>query len=145
MQLIIKSFTQLTNQELYAILKARTEIFVVEQNCVYCDMDDKDQGAWHVFLWDEDGIVAYARVLDKGVAFDEVAIGRMICTKRRHGYAQQVLNACFTVAKEKYNADVIRIHAQKYVRSLYEKVGFVVDSEPFLEDGIPHIEMIKRL
>lgn len=145
MQLICKHFRDLTLPQLYAIMKLRVDVFVVEQKIICSELDDKDQDAWHVFLQDEDGVVAYARVLDKGVAFADVAIGRVVCVKRRQGYAQRVLRACIEVAKREYSATTICLHAQTYAVGLYQKVGFTVVSDKFEEDGIPHVEMLLTL
>ena len=141
MELVEKRFEELTTLELYEILKVRAEVFVVEQNCVYQDLDEKDKQAYHVYLKNEEGIQAYLRVLDAGVSFPEVGIGRVMTLKRRCGLGTQILKEGIRVAKEKMNADTIKLEAQVYARSLYEKEGFVQTSEEFLEDGIPHIEM----
>lgn len=142
MELVIKKFEELSVYELYEIMKARVDIFVVEQNCPYYELDDKDQNAYHVFYRDEEGIQAYLRVLDKGVSFEEAALGRVISRKRRCGLATKLLQEGIKVAREKYGATELRIEAQVYARTLYEKVGFVKVSDEFLEDGIPHIEML---
>lgn len=141
MELVEKRFEELTTLELYEILKVRAEVFVVEQNCVYQDLDEKDKQAYHVYLKNKEGVQAYLRVLDAGVSFPEVGIGRVMTLKRRCGLGTQVLKEGIRVAKEKMNADTIKLEAQVYARSLYEKEGFVQTSEEFLEDGIPHIEM----
>lgn len=142
MELVIKKFEELSVYELYEIMKVRVDIFVVEQNCPYYELDDKDQNAYHVFYRDEEGIQAYLRVLDKGVSFEEAALGRVISKKRRCGLATKLLQEGIKVAREKYGATELRIEAQVYARTLYEKVGFVKVSDEFLEDGIPHIEML---
>lgn len=141
MEIIIKKFDELTVKELYDILKLRVDVFVVEQECPYPEIDNKDEGAYHVWLRDEDGIAAYLRVLDKGVSFDDAAIGRVISSRRRKGYGTIVLKEGIRVAKEKFGADKITIEAQVYARKFYENVGFCQVSEEFLEDGIPHIVM----
>lgn len=138
----IKRFDELTIEELYEILKLRAAVFVVEQKCPYQDVDDKDKHAYHVYLKDETGIQAYLRVLEAGVSFEEVSIGRVISVKRRCGLGSSLLEAGITVAKEKLNASSIRIEAQSYARNFYEVHGFKQVSEEFLEDGIPHIEML---
>lgn len=91
MELIVKSFEELTIEELYEILKIRTSVFVVEQNCPYQEVDNKDKQSFHVYLKDADGIQAYLRVVDKGVSFDEVSIGRVIAVKRRCGIGSRIL------------------------------------------------------
>lgn len=141
MELVIKKFEELSLNELYDILKLRVDVFVVEQECPYPEIDDKDRDAYHIWLRDEDGIAAYLRVLDKGVSFDDAAIGRVISARRRKGYGTIVLKEGIRVAKEKFCADRITIEAQVYARKFYENVGFRKVSEEFLEDGIPHIVM----
>lgn len=145
MKLYVKHFDELTVNELYEILKLRSDVFVVEQNCVYPDLDDKDQDAYHVFLKDDSGIQAYLRVLDRGVSFEDVAIGRVLSIKRRCGLGSRILQAGIEVAREKFGAPRITLEAQVYARSLYEKQGFVQTSGEFLEDGIPHIRMSLEL
>ena len=144
MELCVKRFDQLTLDELYDIMELRVAVFVVEQTCPYPEIDGRDKGAYHVFLRDEGGIQAYLRVLDRGVSFPEVSIGRVIAVKRRQGLGTEILRAGIRTAVEKFGADAIRIEAQTYARSLYEKQGFRQVSEEFLEDGIPHIQMLLR-
>ncbi len=145
MDLTIKHFNELSICELYEILKARSAIFVVEQNCVYQDIDDKDKGAYHLFLKENGILKAYLRILEKGVSYKEVSIGRVITTKHGEGYGGKILKEGICFAKEKMNAEKIRIGAQLYAKEFYEKHGFVQVSEPFLEDGILHIEMLWKI
>ncbi len=141
MKLMVKHFSELSAEELFEIYKLRISVFVVEQNCPYQEADDADKAAYHVWLQDESGIEAYARVLPPGVTFDSAAIGRVIAVKRRCGLGSKIVAAAVNVAKEKFGADKITIEAQTYARHLYEKAGFLQTSEEFLEDGIPHIQM----
>ncbi|MBE6107967.1 MAG: GNAT family N-acetyltransferase [Erysipelotrichaceae bacterium] len=141
MKTIIKSFYELNIDELYEILKLRAEVFVIEQNCIYPDIDDKDKHSLHVFLKEQDEIVAYLRVIEKGISFDEVSIGRVIAKYRRQGLGTLVLKAGIQAAKEIYQAEKIIIEAQTYAKTFYEKQGFIQTSDEFLEDGIPHIQM----
>ena len=141
MELVIKHYTELTPMELYEILRVRSAVFVVEQKCVYLDLDGNDHRAYHVTLWEEGKILAYLRVLEKGVTLDEVAIGRVLTTVRGKGYANVILEAGIKTAREGYGAKRIKLEAQTYARGVYEKFGFRRSSEEFLEDGIPHIEM----
>ncbi|MCI5801791.1 MAG: GNAT family N-acetyltransferase [Oscillospiraceae bacterium] len=145
MELVIKRFEELTAEELYEILRLRVSVFVVEQNCPYQELDGKDLRAYHVYLRDAEGIEAYLRVLDAGVSFPEVSIGRVIAVKRRQGLGSRILSEGVRVAGERLAAGAIRIEAQTYARGLYEAQGFCQVSEEFLEDGIPHIEMLLRL
>lgn len=145
MELVIKRFEELTTEELYEIFRLRVAVFVVEQQCVYQEVDGKDRRAYHVFLREDGEILAYLRVLEAGVSFDEVSIGRVIAVRRRCGLGSRILAAGIEVAKSKLNAKAIRIEAQTYARGLYEKLGFVQTSEEFLDDGIPHIEMLLEI
>ena len=142
MEVVVKSFQELTVEELYEILQARSEIFVVEQNCVYQDLDDVDKEAYHVYLRDEGKLVAYLRVIDKGKRLDEVSLGRVISTKRRHGYGTKVMELGIQIAQEKFGATKIKIGAQAWAKPFYEQVGFKQVSGEYMEDGIPHIYMI---
>ncbi len=141
MDLIVKRFEELSLEELYKIMQVRAAVFVVEQNCVYQDMDDKDQHSYHVFLRDKTGIRAYLRVIDKGVSFDEVSIGRVLTMERGQGLGNKIISEGIRVARERMNADKIIIEAQSYAKEFYEKVGFKQTSGEFSEDGIPHIKM----
>lgn len=142
MELVIKHFNELTNSELYDILKVRVDVFVVEQECPYPEIDGKDNNAYHIFLRDENGIAAYLRVLKNGVSFPEPALGRILTTRRGEGLGARIVHEGIAFAKEKLHADKIRIEAQLYARGFYEKLGFRQCSEPFMDDGIEHIEMI---
>ena len=142
MELVIKRFDELTNEELYEILKLRSQVFVVEQNCIYQDIDDRDQDAVHLFYRDTEGILSYLRVMDKSEHNKQLTIGRVVSRKRRSGLATALLKEGIRLAEERFGAERIYIEAQVYARSPYEKVGFKQISEEFLEDGIPHIKMI---
>lgn len=145
MNLYIKHFNELTTMELYRILRARAEIFVVEQDCVYQDLDNKDLNAWHVWYEDEDGVAAYCRVLDKGVSYEnEGSIGRVITVKRGTGLGYKVMMEGIRIAEEKFGQTSLRISAQQYAQGFYEKCGFVRVSEPYLEDDIPHVQMVRN-
>ena len=142
MKLIIKHFNELTLNELVDIYKLRVSIFVVEQKCPCQEIDDADKVAYHIWLEDEEGIEAYARVLPKGITFKEASLGRVIAKKRRCGLGTRIVMEAIHVAEEKFNEKALRIAAQVYAKGLYEKCGFIQVSEPFLEDGIPHIQML---
>lgn len=145
MELIVKHFSELSAEELFEIYRLRVSVFIVEQRCPYQDVDDADRTAYHLWLRDENGIAAYARLLPPGVTFPTAAIGRVIAVRRRCGLGTRIVDAAINAAREKLSADVITIEAQVYARSLYEKAGFVQTSEEFLEDGIPHVQMQLRL
>lgn len=144
MKLICKHFNDLTAKELYEILRLRVDIFVVEQKCPYPEVDGKDLDAWHLWFEDEDGIAGYLRLLAPGVSFKEASIGRVIAKKRRCGIGSKLMQAGIEKMKEIYGDTDIRIEAQVYAREFYEKAGFVKVSEEFLDDGIPHIEMLRK-
>lgn len=145
MELKVRHFDELTARELYAILKLRVDVFVVEQECIYPELDNKDLSAYHVWLEENGEILAYLRVLEAGISFDEVSIGRVIAVHRREGLGTRIVSEGIRVAREKFCADAIRIEAQTYARGLYEKLGFVQTTEEFLEDGIPHIGMLLEM
>ena len=142
MKLSIKRFEELSVNELYDILKLRVDIFVVEQNCPYYDLDDLDQDAIHVFI-EEDGIIqAYLRVMDRNVESEYVSIGRVVNRSHGKGYGRKIMQEGIKVAKERYNADKIYVEAQLYAKGFYEKFGFKQISEEFILDDIPHIRML---
>lgn len=136
-----KWFPELTSQELYELLRIRSDVFVVEQNCVYQDLDYDDQPAMHLWLTEDDKIVALCRVCPAGTHMEEVSIGRVITTVRGKGYGKQIMLAGIDAAKEHFGAKRIDLEAQEYAKGFYEQVGFQQSSEPFMLDGIPHIKM----
>ena len=142
MEIIVKKFEELTLNELYELLRVRSDVFVVEQNCVYQDVDNVDQDAYHVYMKENGKIVAYLRVVDKDKRLDEVSLGRVISLKRRCGLGTALMKAGIAVAEEKFHAQKIKIGAQLYAKPFYEQVGFKQISGEYLEDGIPHIYMI---
>lgn len=139
MELIIKHFKDLTTDELFKIYKLRISVFVVEQNCPYQEVDDIDKNAYHLYLIEDNDILAYARVFS--IDDSTMAIGRVIATKRRCGLGSNILQAAINLAKEQKLAKKIIIEAQTYAKPFYEKQGFYQISDEFLEDGIPHIKM----
>ena len=136
-----KTFHELTVDGLYELLRVRSEVFVVEQNCVYQDMDGDDQKAIHMWLTVVDKVVALARVCPAGTHMEEVSIGRVITTERGKGYGKQIMLHAIDAAVEHFNAKRIDIEAQEYAKGFYESVGFTQSSGPFMLDGIPHIRM----
>ena len=143
MEIIVKRFEELTVDELYDILKLRVDVFVVEQNCPYPEIDGKDRFGFHVIMRDEQGIAAYLRALEPGVSFPEAALGRVITApdRRRCGLGSRLLEEGIRVVRQNMDTPGIRIEAQVYARAFYEAQGFVQTSGEFLEDGIPHIQM----
>lgn len=136
-----KLFQELTVDELYELLRVRAEVFVVEQDCVYQDMDGDDQVSVHLWLTEGDKVVALCRVCPAGTHMEAVSIGRVITTERGKGYGKRIMLEGIKVAQEHFNAKRIDIEAQEYARGFYEQVGFRQSSEPFMLDGIPHIRM----
>ena len=136
-----KAFRELTLDELYELLRVRCEVFVVEQNCVYQDLDGDDQASIHLWLTSDDKVVALCRVCPAGTHMKEVSIGRVITTERGKGYGKRIMLEGIEAAKEYFNAKVIEIEAQEYAKGFYEQVGFRQSSAPFILDGIPHIKM----
>ena len=141
----VKNFKELSVEQLYAILKLRTDVFVVEQKCPYPELDDLDQRAVHVWLEDDEGIVAYLRVMDKGVESEYVAIGRVVTARRNKGYGRLILKKGIEVAEKLFNADTIYLEAQTYARGFYELEGFRQVSEEFIMDDIPHVRMLREV
>ena len=139
MELFVKRFNELTIEELYEILKVRVDVFVAEQKCSYKELDEKDKSAYHIYLKENDWIKAYLRVIDAGVSFEEVSIGRVLTTERGKGFANIIINEGIKVSRELLKANKIKIEAQVYAQKMYEKFGFKPISEEFLDDGIPHI------
>lgn len=139
MKLVSKFFDELTTTELYELLKARAEIFVVEQECVYQDIDDIDYDSLHVFYEEEGKVLAYLRAFIKEK--DVVQVGRVLTIEHGKGLGGKLLKAGLEQIKEKYNPTKICMEAQCYATGFYEREGFQICSEEFLEDGIPHVEM----
>ena len=140
---LIKSFYELTTDELYNILQLRSEVFVVEQNCVYQDIDFKDQKALHVLGFKDDKIVAYTRIFKPSNYFENSSIGRVVVkeNERKFGYGHDVMKASINAIKNYFKEEKITISAQKYLTKFYETHGFNEVGNEYLEDGIPHIRM----
>lgn len=146
MNITVKTFKELNSMELYSILQLRAEVFVVEQNCVYQDLDGKDQNALHVIGTKRDKIVAYTRIFKAGFYYDVASIGRVVVAQeeRRYGYGKVIMEASIQAVKEHLNEETIKISAQEYLKNFYYDLGFKEVGEGYLEDGIPHIAMIKN-
>ncbi|EIJ38166.1 putative acyltransferase [Galbibacter orientalis DSM 19592] len=142
----VKSFSAITKEELYEMLQLRSEVFVVEQDCVYQDIDYKDQKALHVLGKKEGKLVAYTRIFNSGDYFDNPSIGRVIVKmeERKFGYGHTIMKASIEAIYERFEKQDIEISAQCYLRKFYNSHGFTQTSEEYLEDGIPHIKMIKN-
>jgi ElaA protein len=146
MEFLVKKFDDLSINELYTILQLRSEVFVVEQDCVYQDLDFKDQKAVHVFGFKNDKIIAYTRIFKPGDYFKEASIGRVVVkdTERKYGYGHDLMKASINAITTNFNTLEITISAQVYLKKFYETHGFIKVGEEYLEDGIPHIEMIRK-
>ena len=144
-KIVVKKFDELSTKELYEILRVRAKLFVVDQTCVYQDVDGLDYDSIHVIGCNDKNIMAYLRIFMKDVSKNMVQIGRVLTMERGKGFGEEILRAGIRVAKEIMKAEKIYIEAQCYAIGFYEKVGFQVTSDEFLEDGIPHVEMILEL
>lgn len=142
----VKTFKELSTIELYQILQLRSAVFVVEQDCVYQDVDGKDQKALHVIGKKEGRIVAYTRIFKPGDYFEEASIGRVVVSQeeRKFGYGIDIMKASIKAVHEHLRTKKIRISAQEYLTKFYNSLGFIETGEGYLEDGIPHISMIRE-
>ncbi len=142
----LKKFEELTIGELYEILELRNAVFIVEQECPYQDCDGNDKNSYHLFLEDNDNIIAYSRILKKGVSYDEISIGRVVVNKSYRGksIARELLTRGIEFVKETLKETEIRIGAQAYLTDFYGSLGFKAVSDEYLEDGIPHVEMLYK-
>lgn len=144
---IVKAFHQLTVDELYDLLKLRSEVFVVEQNCVFLDQDDKDQKCFHLLLYEDAKLVGYSRLVPAGLSYQEISIGRVVSSPalRGKGLGKQVMERSIQSCQELFGSENIRIGAQTYALGFYSALGFVSDGDTYDEDGIEHIEMVREV
>jgi ElaA protein len=142
---VLKKFDDLLPNELYAILQLRNEVFVVEQDCVYQDADNKDQVCYHYMGWVSDRLAAYTRIVPPGVAYTEPSIGRVVTSSfaRRNGLGKELMEKTIEQVYKLYGNTPIKIGAQFYLLTFYLSLGFSQTSDIYLEDGIEHIEMVK--
>lgn len=145
MHWLLKPFQELTPLELYAILRLRGEVFVVEQTCPYLDPDGKDVYCMHLMGYKGDELAAYARIVPAGVSYAEASIGRVVTAPnhRRTGAGKELMTAAIAATEKLYGKVPVRIGAQAYLKKFYEDFGFVDRNEPYLEDGIPHLIMLR--
>ena len=143
----IKTFEALTKRELYSLLQLRSEIFVVEQDCVYQDIDGLDEIAIHVMGFKQDELVAYTRIFRPGDYFEEACIGRVVVKKeeRKFGYGKDIMQASINFIKGTLNHRIIEISARLYLKKFYNELGFIEKGETYLEDGIAHIKMVQKI
>jgi len=147
MQFVLKPYKDLTVDELYEALKLRCEIFVIEQNCNYQDMDGKDKKSWHLMGYDNNVLRAYARILPHNISYPEASIGRVVVAKdfRGRNAGKELMDEAIKQTKRLCNTNEIVIGAQQYLLKFYGDLGFVKEGEMYLEDDIPHIKMRLKL
>ena len=143
MNFTAKYFSELNTTELYEILQLRSEVFIVEQDCVYQDIDFKDQKSLHIIGYKNNKIVAYTRIFKPGDYFDNASIGRVlvVASERKYGLGHELMKASITAIKKHFKVTKITVSAQKYLKKFYETHLFTQIGEEYLEDGIPHIRM----
>ncbi len=141
-----KPFTALSNHELYAIMRLRNEVFVVEQNCVFQDADNKDQESFHLMGYIQDDLAAYARLVPAGVSYNHISIGRIITSPlfRNIGVGKALMHQSIEHCNQLFSIQTIKIGAQLYLKKFYESFGFKQVDDPYDEDGILHIHMLKE-
>ncbi len=146
MDITIKTFQELTLDELYSLLQLRSEVFVVEQNCVYQDIDGKDKKALHVLGLKDNELVAYTRIFKPGDYFTEASVGRVVVRNNERGsrLAYDIMKSSIEAIQEHYKVTMIKVSAQTYLKEFYNNLGFKQVGEEYLEDGIPHIGMIRN-
>ncbi|WP_299223518.1 GNAT family N-acetyltransferase [uncultured Psychroserpens sp.] len=145
MKIYTKTYNDLTVNELYDLLQLRAEVFVVEQDCVYQDIDGKDESALHVIGYKNNRLVAYTRVFKPGDYFEHASIGRVVVkqSERDHNYGYEIMNASIKAIEQRFNETRIKISAQTYLKRFYNNLQFFEVGEEYLEDDIPHIAMIR--
>ena len=146
MKISVKSFQELSAEELYQILRLRSEVFVLEQECIYQDMDGKDSLAVHILGMEEEKIIAYTRIFGPGDYYDQPCIGRVVVDKERRGEekGKEIMEVSIKYIKNNMQEKEIVLSAQKYLDKFYTDLGFKSEGEDYLEDGIPHIAMILK-
>jgi ElaA protein len=145
-QFVLKYFDDLTPTELYDVLQLREEVFNLEQNCLYKDLDDKDRHCWHLLLYQDGKLAAYARLVPEGVSYTGyTSIGRVVSSPvfRRDGLGRQLMQEAVDQTLHLFPGFPLKIGAQAYLQKFYESFGFVLTGDPYIEDGIPHIHMIR--
>ena len=143
----VLSFTEFTLEQLYAVLRLRQEVFAVEQQSIYLDLDNRDQQALHMLCTLDDQVLAYQRMLPPGLSFPDSSMGRIVVSPTARGLqlGKQLTQRGIDFNRETWPASDIRINAQLYLKVFYEELGFVVQGEEYDEDGIPHIQMLYRV
>ena len=146
MKITTYTYQQLSKEKLYQIIRLRLEVFVLEQNCIYQDLDNKDQKAIHLVGEEEGKVIAYTRLFKKGDYFENASIGRVIVKKesRKKDYGKIIMQKSIEELKNEYNEENIEISAQKYLIKFYDDLGFKKIGEEYLKDNIPHIKMVLK-
>ena len=141
-----KSFQTLSPSELYSILQLRNEVFIVEQNCVYQDCDDKDIQSYHLMAWQQNKLIAYTRLMPPGVSYEQISIGRVVTSPSVRGknIGKELMKRSIAEVHSLFGNTAIKIGAQFYLKLFYESLGFIQVSEIYLEDGIDHIKMLRN-
>ena len=142
--IITKTFSELNTEELYQILRLRSEVFVVEQDCIYQDLDNKDQKAIHLYFKENDEILAYTRIFKAGYYYENPSIGRVVVSKKNRGkdVGKKIMIDSIEYIKQNIKGKKIELSAQKYLDKFYKDLGFYKTGEDYLEDGIPHQRML---
>jgi len=145
-KIFTKRFNQLSKNELYKIFHIRSKVFIVEQNCLYQDIDFKDQKALHILIKKKKEIIGYSRIFKPGDYFKKASIGRVVISKKNRdkGYGKILMRESIKAIENNFKEKEIKISAQKYLLDFYTSIGFKKEGEEYLEDGIPHISMIKN-
>lgn len=144
MTITVKHYNELTKDELYDLIALRVAVFVVEQNCPYQDLDGLDKDAFHVLIKLNHAIIATARILKPGMVYTEVAIGRVSTSSehRKLKLGHQLMKTCMHFIATEMKENAVRLSAQSHLKNYYAKHGFVATGKDYLEDGIPHSEML---
>lgn len=139
-------FDELSPAQLYAILRLRSEVFIVEQQCIFLDMDNKDQHCWHLSAWKHGKLLAYTRIVPKGISYTEASIGRVVTApdERGSGIGKLLMEKSIMLLHNKYGKIPIKIGAQCYLKKFYMSLGFEISGDTYLEDGIEHVEMLLK-
>ena len=144
LQITTKTYNELTKEELYQVLQLRSEVFVVEQDCVYQDIDFKDQKAMHILGFKNEKLVAYTRIFKPGDYFENASIGRVVVAEKEriNGFGHVIFKASIKAINEFFNEENVKISAQKYLKEFYQSHNFKQIGDEYLEDNIPHLAMI---
>lgn len=146
MECVIKNFDELNTKELYDLLQLRFRVFVLVQKSLYDEVDGRDLECYHLLGYDKGELVAYLRILPRGLSFDEVSIGRVVVREdaRAVGFGRKIVTKAIEFITNEMKENEVRIEAQSYLKKFYESFGFKQTSEPFLDEGVEHIEMFKE-